>query len=223
MMASVAIGSRKRGRAAASEMAKALQEPEDIDPRAWRHFIARLKSYVARRVASGAGDDVVGDILLRLIQHRTKLAATRNPLAWVMRVAANVVTDHHRRRASEQLAMGTYSSEFLLYFDDEPSSDVSVSSELAGCVLPFIEQLPPRYRDALKLVEIDGLSQRAAADRLGLSVSGMKSRVQRGRKKLKEAILRCCAVELDRRGGVMAYCRHDIVRDIQCCLSDAGS
>lgn len=42
-----------------------------------------------------------------------------------------------------------------------------------------------------------------AAARLGLSTSGMKSRVQRGRSKLEQAILRCCAVALDCRGEVI--------------------
>ena len=104
--------------------------------------------------------------------------------------------------------------------DGEPSSDALASAELAGCVAPFIEHLPPRYRDALKLVAIEGQSQKAAADRLGLSVSGMKSRVQRGRKKLKDAILRCCAVELDPRGEVIAYRPLGRPGKKQCCLGE---
>lgn len=203
-------------------MREALREPADIDPAAWRAFVVRLGSYVATRVAPGSRDDVVGDILLRLVQHRQKLAAARNPLAWVMRVAANAVIDHHRRRASEQRAMKGYVLEPEC-FDGHASSDETASAELAGCIAPFIERLPPRYRDALKLVEIEGLRQTAAADLLGLSVSGMKSRVQRGRKMLKDAILRCCAVQLDRRGEVMAYCPHGRERKEHCCSSDASS
>ena len=67
----------------------------------------------------------------------------------------------------------------------------------------MIRTLPARYAEALLLTDIDGLTQAAAAERLGLSLSGMKSRVQRGRRLLKQTLLRCCAVELDRRGGVV--------------------
>jgi RNA polymerase sigma-70 factor (ECF subfamily) len=55
------------------------------------------------------------------------------------------------------------------------------------------------------LTEIDGLTMRAAADALGLSVSGAKSRVQRGRALLRARLLRCCAVEVDARGRPFAF------------------
>lgn len=69
---------------------------------------------------------------------------------------------------------------------------------------------PPRRRrcgdrEALKLVEFDGMTQTAAAGKLGLSVSGMKSRVQRARQHLRTALDDCCRVALDRRGGVIDY------------------
>lgn len=69
----------------------------------------------------------------------------------------------------------------------------------------MLERLSQDYREAVTLVELDGLSQQAAADRLGLSLSGMKSRVQRGRKQLKRLLDDCCLIELDRRGGVVDY------------------
>jgi len=54
-------------------------------------------------------------------------------------------------------------------------------------------------------VELEGLTHQAAAKRLGLSVSGMKSRVQRGRKQLKQMLQDCCLIQLDRRSGVADY------------------
>ena len=52
---------------------------------------------------------------------------------------------------------------------------------------------------AITLVELEGLTQQAAADVVGVSLSGMKSRVQRGRKLLRERFDACCAVALDAR------------------------
>lgn len=57
------------------------------------------------------------------------------------------------------------------------------------------------------LTELDGTSQKDAAAELGVSVTAMKARVQRGRGKLKDALLDCCRVELDRRGGLVDYDR----------------
>lgn len=62
--------------------------------------------------------------------------------------------------------------------------------------------MPEHYRRALELTDLGGLTQERAAAQLGLSTSGMKSRVQRGRRLLREEVTRCCEVALDSRGGL---------------------
>ena len=183
-----------------------MSEQTILSDGAWTTFEARLRRYVRRRLDPASVDDAVGDILLRLATNQSELSAARNPLAWAMRVAANVVTDHHRRRAAERRALSAVEVE-----EEAQQSvlerDKTVASEFARCLIPFIHELPERYREALLLVEIEGLTQTEAAARTGVSVSGMKSRVQRGRAKLKSALLRCCVVELDSRGGLLDYHR----------------
>jgi RNA polymerase sigma-70 factor (ECF subfamily) len=55
----------------------------------------------------------------------------------------------------------------------------------------MIERLSQDYRDAITLVELEGLTQQAAAKQMGISLSGMKSRVQRGRARLKQMLADC--------------------------------
>jgi len=43
------------------------------------------------------------------------------------------------------------------------------------------------------------------AARLGISISGAKSRVQRARQKVKDMLLTCCHYEFDRRGAILEY------------------
>ena len=69
----------------------------------------------------------------------------------------------------------------------------------------MIRQLPPAYRDAIAMTDLEGLTHAAAARRAGVSVSGMKSRVQRARQRLRAILDGCCRVELDRRGALMSY------------------
>lgn len=80
---------------------------------------------------------------------------------------------------------------------------------LAGCLEPLVERLPEPYLDAVTLTELNGLNQKEAADELGVSLSGMKSRIQRGRGKLKDLLLDCCKIEVDRRGAVIDYERRN--------------
>ena len=69
----------------------------------------------------------------------------------------------------------------------------------------MIEELPPNYREAVFLAELQGRTQREVAEDQGLSLSGAKSRVQRGRAMLQEMLAACCEVELDRRGHILDY------------------
>ena len=69
----------------------------------------------------------------------------------------------------------------------------------------MLEGLPPEHREALHLTEYEGLTQKELAERLGIGLSGAKSRVQRARTRLKALLLACCHFELDARGRVMNY------------------
>jgi hypothetical protein len=80
--------------------------------------------------------------------------------------------------------------------------DATVERELATYVAPFVAMLPSPYREALTLTELEGISQKDAALMLGISVSGMKSRVQRGRQHLRSALEDCCHIAIDARGRV---------------------
>lgn len=75
--------------------------------------------------------------------------------------------------------------------------------EATARLRPFVARLPSPYREAVTLTELEGLPQKAAADMAGVSVSGMKSRVQRGRERLREMLLACCEIALDPRGHVI--------------------
>ncbi len=174
---------------------------------AWSEFDKKLRAYVRGRVNASAADDVVSDILLRLFQSQDKMEGAKNPMAWIYRVAANVITDYYRKSASEKrLLEGVKQGTSVVDVSDEPADD---TASLARCLIPMIKALPAPYDQALMLTEIDGISQVAAARQLGLSVSGMKSRVQRGRQKLKVALLQCCHVEVNRRGDVVDYIKRD--------------
>jgi RNA polymerase sigma-70 factor (ECF subfamily) len=167
---------------------------------AWRELERKLRPFVARRVRVEADvDDVVQDVFLRMQRGLTDLRDEDRFGPWVYRIARSAVVDHRRRALRHPIA-------------DEPPSDSSDESEpddgveamLASYVAPFIAMLRSPYREALTLTELEGLTQKQAADMLGISLSGMKSRVQRGRRELRRALEDCCKIALDARGRVIA-------------------
>jgi len=146
-------------------------------------------------------------VMLRIHRHADDIVEVEHLDAWVHRVARSAIIDFYRRRAARPetpVDIADDAAETIPALDEAAETD-DAGSDLAGCLSPLIARLPEKYREALELTEIGGLSQVEAAQRLGLSTSGMKARVQRARGRLRELLLQCCHVELDRRGGVTDY------------------
>jgi RNA polymerase sigma-70 factor (ECF subfamily) len=175
---------------------------------AWGELRGPLAGFIARRVADPQdAEDVLQEVLLRIHRHSDELERADRVVAWVHRIARNAIVDHYRRRAARpELPAGAAGD---LEPDDEGSLGEPASEaprrELAACLRPLIDRLSETQREALVLTEFEGLTQIEAARRLGISVSGAKSRVQRGRAQLRTLLLDCCHVELDRRGGITEY------------------
>ncbi len=174
----------------------------------WRELHGRLFAFLRARVASREdAEDLLQDVFAR-IHSRAQWQDVESVSGFVFRSARNAVTDYHRRRAtaakgSEALAESTAAGKVSRPFSPSwMNDDAGAERELASCLEPLVARLPEHYRAALELTELRELTQRQAAERLGISLSGVKSRVSRGRAKLKELLLDCCHVELDRRRGI---------------------
>jgi RNA polymerase sigma-70 factor (ECF subfamily) len=188
-----------------------IREPEreQQPPKAiGRELHQRVLGYVARRVGSREdAEDIAQEVMLRIHRHSAELVHVEQISAWAYRIAGNAITDHYRRAARRELPAG-HAADVPEPEPDtaapawiEPDSD-QLRQQLAACLAPLVERLSPSYRHALELADLEGISQTEAAPRLGLSVSGMKTRVQRARGQLRDRLLECCHVELDRRRSV---------------------
>jgi RNA polymerase sigma-70 factor (ECF subfamily) len=167
---------------------------------AWREIEARLRPYVARRVPPSDVDDVVQDAFVRVYRGLSSLSDEERFGAWVYRVAAGAIVDHLRKRARNPVASdvprdGAADAASLEFEGD-------LEAELSECVAMFVARLPSPYREAVTLTELQGLGQREAAAMVGVSLSGMKSRVQRGRDRIRHMFEECCEIAVDCRGRV---------------------
>ena len=181
-----------------------------VDEARWRELRARLGAFVGRRVGNPEdAEDIVQDVFVRMQRSIGALSSAERLDAWAFRIARNAVADHYRFANRRDGIAGETAPEVtaeLLAADEvgrEPTEDAR--AEMARCVAPMVRGLPDGYRRAIELTEMEGLTQAAAAERLGLSVPGAKSRVQRGRARLRAMLLRCCEIEIDRRGRVIAF------------------
>ncbi|MHC4295327.1 MAG: RNA polymerase sigma factor SigZ [Planctomycetota bacterium] len=179
--------------------------------RVWREMHERLLGYITNRVATPHdAEDILQDVFIRIHANLPQLKDTESITAWVYQIARNAITDYHRKRATVARALTKLAEdadETREAASDEPDIVREAREEFTGCLEPLLNELPEHYRQAITLTELNGVTQKDAAAQLGLSVSGVKARVRRGRGKFKDVILDCCNVELDRRGGLVDYQR----------------
>jgi len=166
----------------------------------WETFHTGLKHFILKRIPDEqSADDILQETFLKIHTHIATLRDEAKLQSWMYQIARNAIADYYR----EHKTTVELSEEFLA--PEEPVFDDDVIKDLIPVVKAMVESLPADYREALILTEYEGLTQRALAERLGLSFSGAKSRVQRAREKLKAMLLDCCHFEFDRFGKIIDY------------------
>ena len=183
----------------------------------WQQVHNDLRAFIVKRVSEETEiDDILQEVFLRIHRRIDGLKDPRRIVSWVYPITRHAIIDHYRasgRRLEMPVGLGA-DMELIRSMAATPviaeSKDSGeYRSELAECLRPMIDQLSKEYREALMLVELEGLTQQAAAQRIGFSLSGMKSRVQRGRRQLKRKLDECCLIQLDQRHRVADYTLRD--------------
>lgn len=174
---------------------------EDVQAR-WQTLTDAVRRYVRRRVADPhLAEDLTQDVFVKLAQ-QLRGGGVAGPLhAWLLRVARTTVVDHYRTRHPVAETRDEFPAA-----EPEPATVAETAPLLASC-RGFVQALPAEQRDALLQTEYEGQTQQQVADRLGVAVSTVKSRVQRGRHRLERALLDCCTFEFDRRGRIVDWHR----------------
>ncbi len=118
--------------------------------------------------------------------------------SWIYQISRNEIIDYYRaRRPQDELS--DQLREELREEEDR------VVEELSQCMRPMVQRLPHKYREAIEFSDLEGFTQKELSDRLGISLSGAKSRVQRGREKLRQLMLACCDFKFDHSGQIIDY------------------
>ena len=195
-------------------MPRAADPPRDTEPEeglAWEPFLGGLRAFVARRVPRQDSDDVTQEVLLRLYQGQSSLRQPTRAEAWIYGIARRTIADYYRRRPALEAAgsdghdlpaEATGTRGFATFAGDHDPHE-----EVLSWLRPMVDELPDLYREALLAADFEGKTQRQIAEELGMSLSGVKSRVQRARALLGENLHRCCEVALGDDGRVVDFHR----------------
>lgn len=171
-----------------------MKATEDI----WHAYQSSLAAFIRSKVAEDMVDDLLQDVFTKIHLRIDTLKNDAKLESWLYQITRNAITDYYRsRKITEELP------EWLV--QPQPEEERNIRTELSACLEPMIRELPEKYRNAVQLSEIENRTQKEVAEREGISLSGAKSRVQRGRALLKTMLNDCCQFEINQKNQVVSY------------------
>lgn len=180
---------------------------------------------------SHLAEDLTQEILLRGVTKLSGLKDRERLDSWLFQIARNVIADHFRQAKPTEACPEDLpeESETCRCITEE---DAVLRETLSSFIRGVVEALPSIYRNALCYTDYEGHTQVELAEREGISLSGAKSRVQRARQEVRDAVKRCCYIEKDHYGHILelserrtpeAIVEIDRVRKIEARLQEADS
>ncbi len=148
-----------------------------------------LLAYLVRMTRNSAdAHDLLQESLIRIARELPSLRSPDAVKAWAYRVATNVAIDFLRASGRVQFVEIVGESES----PEEDAEEELVVNEMNDCIRGVIDRLPPHYRAAIVLSNLQGLSVAETAEIMGTTVTAAKVRIHRAKAKLREALNQEC-------------------------------
>lgn len=163
----------------------------------WNEFHNELDGFIFCHIKDREiTNDILQDIFVKIQNNIGSLKDESKLASWIYQIARNSINDYYRK-LKPHIELNDYES-----IDEEKNAD---NGELEKCLESFINQLDDKYREAIILTEFNGLTQKQLAQKLNISYSGAKSRVQRAKEYLKNLFTDCCKIQSDKYGNIVDY------------------
>lgn len=150
---------------------------------------------IAYRLMGNEADayDMAQESLIKIYRGIAAFKGESSLSSWVYRITVNTCMDGLRKRKNAPISL-EYSIEKGVPFEDEygeTPETKALSLERAQDIRKAISILSDNYRAVIVMRDIDGFSYEEISDMLDISVGTVKSRINRGRQRLKELLLGC--------------------------------
>lgn len=159
-----------------------------------------LYKYIAVRIKnSDDAADILQEVFIKISSKLNSLADGEKLKSWIFAITRNAIIDYYRKNAKNKKTDLTDK----IINETKGESDIDTTKGLDKCLKGFIQKLPKEYRDIIIDSELNGIKQKDLAEKYDMAYSSVRSRVQRGRNRLKEMLLNCCKIEADSRGNIL--------------------
>lgn len=148
-----------------------------------REFLGFLQGRVSNRAVA---EELLQAAFVKTLEKGGSIEDGESAVAWFYRVLRNALTDHYRRRRSENKAM---EHEARLA---ESATELELQDAICTCMKTLLPTLKPEYADLLRRVDLEGASLTSVAAELGISANNATVRLHRARQALKKQLETSC-------------------------------
>lgn len=167
-------------------------------PQLWFEHKNELRNFILKRVKNNdLTDDILQDVLLKVYNFCISKSGVKNIRSWLFQIAQNTISDYYRKNSKL-----IYNDSNLELTEEDEKSDFL---DAINYIKPMLEFLPKKYSEPLKLSDIEGIKQSEIAEKLNLTLTATKSRIQRARLLLKAEFVTCCNFEIDKSGNIISF------------------
>ncbi|WP_423127705.1 RNA polymerase sigma factor SigZ [Gaoshiqia sp. Z1-71] len=168
----------------------------------WKEQHDQLLSFIRKRVTDPAqAEDILQDVFLKILLKIDGLNNRDKLQSWLYQITRNTISDYFRQKEKENRLTGQQ-------VETDMQDEQSAMKEAESWIGLYVADLPENYRQAVTMYEMEGLSVGEIADRLNISYTNARARVQRGRLALKKSLTDCCTFHVDVYGNVLEYRRN---------------
>lgn len=166
----------------------------------YQQFHQSLYNYIRSKVRTiEDAQDILQNVFVKISSHAESLSSKERIQHWLFTITRNTIIDYYRVNANKKSS--SISDGLADELSDESSMDPTKG--LDRCLHNLIALLPDDYRDIIIDSEINGVPQKSLAEKYDMAYPSMRSRVQRGRERLKQILHNCCHIQSDRHGNIL--------------------
>lgn len=157
----------------------------------WDTYAQDIKGFILSKTKDvSVADDILQETFIKV---HTKLQTLKDDdklKSWLFSVARYTLMDYFK---TKKIKVELNDFEVTDTFENHEHTE-------KDCLRGILVNLPKKYREPIFLSDIMGLKQKEVAKRLNLSLSTVKSQIQRGRKQIAQGFMDCCGYEMNNDG-----------------------
>lgn len=162
----------------------------------WEEHRSNLLNFVLSKIDyKNSAEDILQEVGIKLLDNLNRKTEIKNYKSWLFQVTRNTIADYYRKNKKQ--------AELLSFPMEANDINTTCVCDLSGFVIQ--NYLPKKYGEPLFLSDVEQRPQKEIATELKLSLTATKSRIQRGRKMLKEMVSECIHLSYNNKGQIVDF------------------